>query len=386
MRRCLEQEKGLAVEPTADDPVRSLPAAGRSAPSSRATSSRSASRRARRRSSASGPRTSRSAIPDRASTSAGATWPSGVATRPRPSDRGRTTVPTELGRRRYRLAVGLVLAAERRSSRGMPGTTTGYAATTRSRATATPRSCGRSSGSPRRPSRASGTRRRSGSRWRARSAGSRRSSAGHRCSGPVSSSPPRPAWRSACSCSSSRASSGRSGEGCTSSRSCSPRPRRPSSAHRRCTTPRRSRSRWRPEGCSWRCAGCGSGGRPGRAQVREHCSGSRRSRARGRSPCSSRSSSSPRSTPGERVGGAPALVLALTAAVVLAPWLVNQQLAHGSALAFNRSAPSGSILTRRPVAFYGGRASSARSIVPSRRSSATSSCRTSTRTGGATGP
>ena len=52
--------------------------------------------------------------------------------------------------------------------------------------------------------------------------------------------------------------------------------------------------------------------------------------------------------------GAPAMVLASTAAIVLAPWLVNQQLAHGSALAFNRPAPTGSILTRRPVDFYLG--------------------------------
>jgi hypothetical protein len=52
--------------------------------------------------------------------------------------------------------------------------------------------------------------------------------------------------------------------------------------------------------------------------------------------------------------GAPALVLALSAALVLAPWLVNQQLAHGSALAFNRPAPAGSIVTRRPAGFFLG--------------------------------
>jgi hypothetical protein len=51
---------------------------------------------------------------------------------------------------------------------------------------------------------------------------------------------------------------------------------------------------------------------------------------------------------------APPVVLTLTAIVVLAPWLVNQQLVYGSALAFNRPAPTGSILTRRPVEFYLG--------------------------------
>ena len=39
---------------------------------------------------------------------------------------------------------------------------------------------------------------------------------------------------------------------------------------------------------------------------------------------------------------------------LLAPWLVNQELAHGSALAFNRSPPSGSMLDRRPASFYLG--------------------------------
>jgi hypothetical protein len=39
---------------------------------------------------------------------------------------------------------------------------------------------------------------------------------------------------------------------------------------------------------------------------------------------------------------------------LLAPWLVNQQLAHGSALAFNRPPPSESVLDRRPPSFYLG--------------------------------
>jgi hypothetical protein len=50
------------------------------------------------------------------------------------------------------------------------------------------------------------------------------------------------------------------------------------------------------------------------------------------------------------------LVAALVASslVLLAPWLVHQQVTYGSALAFNRPAPQGSILTRRPAGFYGG--------------------------------
>ena len=39
---------------------------------------------------------------------------------------------------------------------------------------------------------------------------------------------------------------------------------------------------------------------------------------------------------------------------LLAPWLVNQELAHCSALAFNRPPPSGSMLDRRPASFYLG--------------------------------
>ena len=48
-----------------------------------------------------------------------------------------------------------------------------------------------------------------------------------------------------------------------------------------------------------------------------------------------------------------ALCLAALIAVT-APWFVNQQLAHGSALAFNRPAPEGSIVTRRPASFWLG--------------------------------
>lgn len=50
---------------------------------------------------------------------------------------------------------------------------------------------------------------------------------------------------------------------------------------------------------------------------------------------------------------APAL-LVLTAVALQLPWLVNQQLAHDSALAFNRPAPEESILARRPASFYLG--------------------------------
>ena len=48
------------------------------------------------------------------------------------------------------------------------------------------------------------------------------------------------------------------------------------------------------------------------------------------------------------------LAMLATAAALLAPWLVNQQLAHGSALAFNRQPPTGSIVTRRSAGFYLG--------------------------------
>jgi len=50
----------------------------------------------------------------------------------------------------------------------------------------------------------------------------------------------------------------------------------------------------------------------------------------------------------------PVAVLVGTSLILLGPWLVNEQRAHGSALAFNRPAPSGSILTRRPASFYLG--------------------------------
>ena len=50
----------------------------------------------------------------------------------------------------------------------------------------------------------------------------------------------------------------------------------------------------------------------------------------------------------------PAAVLVATSLVVLGPWLVNEQVAHGSALAFNRAPPSGSIVHRRSAGFYLG--------------------------------
>jgi len=51
---------------------------------------------------------------------------------------------------------------------------------------------------------------------------------------------------------------------------------------------------------------------------------------------------------------APFAACAAVSLALLAPWLVNQELAHGSALAFNRSPPSGSMLDRRPANFYLG--------------------------------
>jgi hypothetical protein len=51
---------------------------------------------------------------------------------------------------------------------------------------------------------------------------------------------------------------------------------------------------------------------------------------------------------------APVAVCAGVALLVLAPWLVNQRVAHGSALAFNRPAPPVSLLHRRPASFYVG--------------------------------
>lgn len=51
---------------------------------------------------------------------------------------------------------------------------------------------------------------------------------------------------------------------------------------------------------------------------------------------------------------APVAVCAAVALVLLGPWLANQRVAHGSALAFNRPAPAESIVRRRPAAFYLG--------------------------------
>jgi hypothetical protein len=55
-----------------------------------------------------------------------------------------------------------------------------------------------------------------------------------------------------------------------------------------------------------------------------------------------------------RRSSAPVLALGGVAAVLVAPWLVNQQLAHGNALAFNRPAPATPLLERRPASFYLG--------------------------------
>ncbi len=51
---------------------------------------------------------------------------------------------------------------------------------------------------------------------------------------------------------------------------------------------------------------------------------------------------------------APVAALLATSLALLAPWLVHQQVVAGSALAFNRPAPQGSIVTRRPASFYAG--------------------------------
>src|SRR6185437_12758020 len=51
---------------------------------------------------------------------------------------------------------------------------------------------------------------------------------------------------------------------------------------------------------------------------------------------------------------APVAACAAVALALLAPWLVNEELAHGSALAFNRPPPSGSLLERWPASFYLG--------------------------------
>ncbi|HEX3291442.1 MAG TPA: glycosyltransferase family 39 protein [Gaiella sp.] len=57
---------------------------------------------------------------------------------------------------------------------------------------------------------------------------------------------------------------------------------------------------------------------------------------------------------GRRRHWLPVAALAAVALALLAPWLVNQQVAHGSALAFNRRPPAGSLLERRPTSFYLG--------------------------------
>ena len=50
----------------------------------------------------------------------------------------------------------------------------------------------------------------------------------------------------------------------------------------------------------------------------------------------------------------PVVALAAVSAVLVGPWLVNQQVAHGDAFAFNRAAPATSLLERRPASFYLG--------------------------------
>lgn len=56
----------------------------------------------------------------------------------------------------------------------------------------------------------------------------------------------------------------------------------------------------------------------------------------------------------QRRRAAPALTALAVALALLAPWLANQQLVHGDALAFNRDAPPQSLLDRRPASFYLG--------------------------------
>ena len=51
---------------------------------------------------------------------------------------------------------------------------------------------------------------------------------------------------------------------------------------------------------------------------------------------------------------APTISLVAASLVLVGPWLVNQQLAHGDALAFNRPAPAGALIERRPASFYLG--------------------------------
>ena len=50
----------------------------------------------------------------------------------------------------------------------------------------------------------------------------------------------------------------------------------------------------------------------------------------------------------------PVALLVASSLVLIGPWLANEQRAHGSTLAFNRPAPSGSVLSRRPASFYVG--------------------------------
>jgi hypothetical protein len=50
----------------------------------------------------------------------------------------------------------------------------------------------------------------------------------------------------------------------------------------------------------------------------------------------------------------PVLSLSVAAALLVGPWLLNQQLAHGNALAFNRPTPTVSLAERRPASFYLG--------------------------------
>ena len=50
----------------------------------------------------------------------------------------------------------------------------------------------------------------------------------------------------------------------------------------------------------------------------------------------------------------PVLALGVVSAMLVGPWLVNQQLAHDSALAFNRPPPAVPLVERRPASFYLG--------------------------------
>ena len=50
----------------------------------------------------------------------------------------------------------------------------------------------------------------------------------------------------------------------------------------------------------------------------------------------------------------PTAAVAAVSLALVGPWLVNQQVVHGDALAFNRPAPSEGLLERRPASFYVG--------------------------------